>query len=712
MRFRWKLTILLLLIAIVPMMTMRFFGKRGVRALGDELVSRSRENLNVNMKERLKFVVESYSQGLSQKRETLEIALAYQAGEIERFLVRKSPQLATVYFAEDFDAGRNLPEDLSPSADHHRLISEDKMKLMQVTYSAQVFNLAGGTRSAEVKDDTERLAQLTPLYLSLSRYLKGLVIWQYTALDNGLYTAYPGHGGFPKGYDPRKQPWYLEAMDLDSFWTDQFVDAVTGQRVIAVSRPIHGSVGKITGVTSLIVPIRNLLERRHLLKHISDQTRSFVVHLATRPGTGKSGIRVIAREDPADMEHRGWQTSFQADWLVTDDENDEQYQAMVKDLEKGNGNIRRMRYSGCDCLWVYGPIHQQSYLMLITPYSQIIQPALQAEDYIQSQIQKLLTITSYTIAGIFVIIVILALAFSRSVTKPLQILADGARRLAQGQLDTRVVIRSRDEFGDMARVFNSVGPRLEQHYQLLKSLDLAMEVQQNLLPRVDPQVKGLDIAGKSDYCEETGGDYYDYLRVEKDKISVVVGDVSGHGISSALLMTTARALLRQRSAIAGSIQEIVSDVNRRLSEDTEESGQFMTLFYGAINLREHIFSWVRAGHDAAFIYDNRSDTFAELGGGGLPLGVAADAAYEQLQQTVKPGQIIAIGTDGIWETKNPQGEMFGKARLKDIIRVAARKSAREIIDAVTAALDDFRYPENKKSDDITLVIIKVKETVE
>ena len=235
--------------------------------------------------------------------------------------------------------------------------------------------------------------------------------------------------------------------------------------------------------------------------------------------------------------------------------------------------------------------------------------------------------TSY-IAGIFIIIVILAFAFSRSVTKPLQILAEGARRLAQGQLDTRVDIRSRDEFGDMARVFNSVGPRLEEHYKLLKSLDLAMEVQQNLLPKFDPQIKGLDVAGISDYCEETGGDYYDYLEVKQEEVSVVVGDVSGHGISSALLMTTARAFLRQRAAMPGSIREIVSDVNRRLSEDIGESGQFMTLFYSAIDLKQKVFRWVRAGHDAAFFYDGASDSFTQLDGGDLPLGVNSHTIME------------------------------------------------------------------------------------
>jgi sigma-B regulation protein RsbU (phosphoserine phosphatase) len=708
MRFRWKLMILLLLIALVPMTAMRFFGKRGVRALSDELVSRARENLNVNTKKQLQFVVEAYSQMLSQKREALEIALVYQGAETERLLAQdRFIPAAAVYFAQDIDAGRDVPGDLDTSARHFRILAENKMELLPISYSAQVFNLAPGVRVNAVRDDIERLSHLTPIYQGLSEYLNNLVIWNYTALDNGLYTVYPAHGGFPAGFDFRKQRWCAEASDRSSFWTDQFVDAVTGQRVIAVSRPVKGLDGKRRGVSALIIPVRNFMERRLLLGNIPIQTRSFVAYLTTQPTTGKRGIRVVVQEGTADEERGSWRSPFEADWLVADD--DAQKQAVLDDFENGIANIRRIDYRGCDCLWVYGPIHKQSFLMFITPYSEIMKPALEAEEYIQSQIQNLIKLTSYTIVGIFVVIVVLALAFSRSVTRPLRILAEGARRLAQGQLDTQVEIKSRDEFGDMARVFNSVGPRLEENYQLRKSLDLAMEVQQNLLPKFDPQVNGLDIAGKSDYCEETGGDYYDYFKLGEDKTSVVVGDVSGHGISAALLMTTARALLRQRTSMPGSIKEIISDVNRQLTEDTEASGHFMTLFYAEINRREKLFQWVRAGHDAAFFYDVDTESVTELGGGGLPLGVSAKTEYEQLKCRIKPGQIIAIGTDGIWETSNPQGEMFGKQRLIRILRAHARRSARDIIDAVTAALDDYRYPLKTRSDDITLLVIKVEE---
>ncbi|MGB5747106.1 MAG: SpoIIE family protein phosphatase [Desulfobacterales bacterium] len=706
MRFRWKLMILLVLIALVPIGAMRIFGIRGVQRLGEELVARSRDNLIASAKNRLMSVVESYSHMLWQAGEQLEVALIAQAREVEHHLVQSSGETTAVYFAEEINAGRKMPRDLDTSTLHFRIISENKMELLRVTRSAQAFNFAPGISYQDVESDINRLAGMTPFYRDQSRYLKEYVLWRYTALENGLYTIYPGYGDFSAGFDPRKQFWYTEAFKRNSFWTDQYVDAQTGQMVIAASKPVKGPDGETAGVTAIIIPVRNLFESRLVLQRLPRQTQSFVVYPEIQPETGKRGARIMVSEDNTDVGDRNWKAPFEADWLLADD--DGPFQAVLDDFENSRSNIRRIKYLGCDCLWVYGPMRQQGFFVLITPYEAILKPAIEAEEYIQTQIHSLLTVTNYAIAGILVVIILLALAFSRTVSRPMQKLAEGAQALGAGRFNTRVDIRSRDEFGDMAQVFNSVGPRLEENYLLRQSLDLAMEVQQNLLPKSDPRLPGLDIAGQSDYCEEIGGDYYDYLQEDENQIGLVVGDVSGHGISAALLMSSARAFLRLRASMGGSLPEIVTDVNRQLTEDVEDSGQFMTLFYGRINIREKTFNWVRAGHDAAFFYDRHSDMFEELGGQGLPLGVSEEAVYEELQRRIKPGQIIVIGTDGIWETHNPQGEMFGKDNLQRIIRAQAAQSAREILMAVIEALEDYRDRQKKKEDDITLVVIKVK----
>jgi sigma-B regulation protein RsbU (phosphoserine phosphatase) len=243
-----------------------------------------------------------------------------------------------------------------------------------------------------------------------------------------------------------------------------------------------------------------------------------------------------------------------------------------------------------------------------------------------------------------------------------------------------------------------------------KALTLAGEVQKSLLPQDKPDVRGFDIAGRNVSCDEIGGDYYDFLwrrDSKKGPVSVVVGDISGHGVDSALLMTTARAFLRMRVSQPGSVSEVIRAMNHHLAGDVVQSGRFMTLFFLTLDPQRKQLTWVRAGHDPAVFYDPTNDQFEELKGEGIALGVADEFCYqENYKDGLTDGQIIAIGTDGIWEAFNRQGEMFGKERLRDIIRSQSGQSAGEILDAVYDRLNQFTAG-RRSEDDITLVIIKV-----
>jgi hypothetical protein len=250
--------------------------------------------------------------------------------------------------------------------------------------------------------------------------------------------------------------------------------------------------------------------------------------------------------------------------------------------------------------------------------------------------------------------------------------------------------------------------------RMLSALEVAEEVQQNLLPKEIPTIKGLDIAAKSIYCNKTGGDFYDFLNVSKDSshtFTVVVGDVSGHGIAAALLMTTARALIRSRAAQPGTLSEIITEVNCNLTLDVYDTGRFTTLFYLMVDPANQLLKWVRAGHDAALLYDPDSEDFEDLYGSGLALGWDETYQYEENQRTdLKEGQIIFIGTDGIWETFNSTNTPFGKESLKEIIRHNAAASASEIMNHILQALDHFRQG-REPEDDVTLVVIKIESNV-
>ena len=305
--------------------------------------------------------------------------------------------------------------------------------------------------------------------------------------------------------------------------------------------------------------------------------------------------------------------------------------------------------------------------------------------------------------------IVLTILVSLNLRRPFQNIIHVLQAVRNGEFSLKVRVTSNDEIGYTGDVINEMTEGLKERDRMRHSLELAKEVQQHFVPKADPKVAGLDIAGHSKYCERTGGDYYDYLGIEKSgkgKIGVVIGDVSGHGIPSALLMATARSSLRQRALSGGKIEQIVSDVNRQLARDVEESGRFMTLFYCEIDSPNHRIRWVRAGHDPAIFFDPETNTFEELKGMGLALGVDEDWQYEQNQKSdLKKGQIIVLATDGIWEAHNANGEMFGKDAFYDIIRRNAALSANQILEAVIDKLEYFQTGVEPE-DDVTLVVIK------
>jgi len=253
--------------------------------------------------------------------------------------------------------------------------------------------------------------------------------------------------------------------------------------------------------------------------------------------------------------------------------------------------------------------------------------------------------------------------------------------------------------------------RKEQN-QMRRSLDLAREVQQSLLPSSVPEVAGLDIAGKSIYREKTGGDYYDFLNFKNGsskRVDIIIGDVAGHGLPSALLMITARALIRLRSSLPGSISDIVADVNHHLSKDTGESGRFMTLFYLSIDPVNKSIKWVRAGHEPAILYNPYDDSFQELIGPGIPLGVDQAGQFEECQKMgLAKGQIIVLNTDGIRETRNSRNEMFGNDSICEIIRQKKDAVANEIMNSILEERYNFQSNSNPE-DDFTIVVIKVND---
>ncbi len=337
-------------------------------------------------------------------------------------------------------------------------------------------------------------------------------------------------------------------------------------------------------------------------------------------------------------------------------------------------------------------------LVLITPGGKVLSPLIRFRIYF------------FAVGGIFILAVLLLIRFvtGRTVSS-IRDVSEAAHRVAEGDYEVSLSATTQDEVGDLIYSFNTMVRQLEERTYLKYCLNVAKEVQQNLLPGKSMQFKSLDIAGQSIYCDETGGDYYDFLHFSelgKEQLGIAVGDVSGHGVGAALFMTTARAMIRSRMVQSGTPSRIITDVNRLLCMDTAQTGNFMTLFFLVFDNRQKEIRWVRAGHDPAIFYDAAKDEFTELGGKGIALGVDENWSYKDYSRNSWCyGQLILIGTDGIWETENPRGERFGKERLREVLRRNSHAPASKILRAITDTVADFRK-KTPQEDDITLVVIK------
>ncbi len=707
MRYQWKLLLLMLTVSILPLLMMRSVGLNMVRKMGDNFAGRSCKLLTENAERQLKSLVDDYTALIWRGRELYEAALMYQAAAAEQCLSEPPPASAPIFFTEDFETGKGPPPgDAEPSLIHLRWEQDRPSEALTISYGHQAFKPAPGQNREAALPQARRLAAMLPNYQRIYRLMQERrLFWQHIALAGGLFSTYPAAGRLAADLDPRELPWYQGALEQSKeIWTAPYVDPATHQIVLAVSTPIKTQSGTILGVTALVIPANSLLENERLLQNIPPGTHSFMTYLAQRPDTGQKGLAVLSSSGNT-PQAKPTLIPLMSRWLTSDDAD--QWQALLNDCTIGVSRIRRLSYEGRDCMWAYGPLSNRSHLVLISPYEEILKPAHLSDQYVKAQIDRVVTITGIVILILVGIVFFLSLTFARTVTKPIRTLEKGALLLAEGDFNARVAIHSNDEFGRMGQVFNQVGPQLQEHYRMRHALSLAMEVQQNLLPKTLPVIAGLDIAGASVYCDETGGDYYDFLtRDDQPKsLAVVVGDVSGHGLPSALLMAAARALLRQRYALEGTLSQVITDVNRMFSKDVADSGRFLTLFFCEIRPGSRSIAWVNAGHDPALLYDAPTDRFEELAGKSLPLGVNAAGFYPESSRSLDNGRLLAIGTDGIWETRNPAGEMFGKERFRALIRTHAHFPADAILQAIIAAVDEFRGPQSTE-DDITLIVVK------
>lgn len=703
MKLQSKLLLIFACVAILPLLLLSLYTRYQMSSLGRDLNAVSRAQLTQAAQLGLDDSLEQFTQTVMSRRRTVQVLLTMQAKRLEQIL-RASPE-ADVITDLDFDrADSHRISGLHPSDVH--MDASGKPMLISLDHAAVRMPLnAKPEMAGHIKKQAAALASSAGTLREIRAYAPDLLYFLYAGMETGVHLTYPGHGGYPAEYDPRTRSWYQNAArKTDDVLMPPYVDATTRRVILTFSRQLHDADGKVIGVTAMDVPLSALIRDNRLAHQWGKDAQANIINIPLKD----EDPAVIIASQQYDEASEHWEKPVELDHLSCDDPK--QLDLMLKGLRNGKPQYVTVRENGQPMVLAAKPIgNTQLAAVIRVPYADVIAPAASLEQQFLALTNHHTRVAAVTIVVLLVAVSVVVIAVARSLAQRIGHLSQAALKVASGDLDARVPEGGKDELSELAQAFNGMIPKLKQRMEILHSLDLAKQVQQSLLPSSTPIMEGLDIAGCSIYCDQTGGDYYDFMSVERldpQQLVVAVGDVCGHGVAAAMLMATARGLLRSRIEQPGNLAHVFSDINRHLTTD-ESHVRFMTMFCLMIHMDKHVLQWVSAGHDPIIAYAPNEDQFYDLAGEDIPMGIDRNWNYsEQRRDNWTRGTVLVAGTDGIWETRNAAGEFFGKDRMKEIIRSHARESAKVISGAITDAVAKFRG-EVPQADDVTLVVMRL-----
>jgi sigma-B regulation protein RsbU (phosphoserine phosphatase) len=601
------------------------------------------------------------------------------------FVLRAAPVVASLAQLVDKGLAVDKPDKLAP-----QLLAVLKANdgLSWVSYSDESGSFTGAYRPPE-----------GPLRIKRSHIVGGKTqMAEHEVMADGSLKLF--ESSTDSGYDPRTRPFYLKPKEAGRLiWLPPYVFYWQWVPGITCAVPVRDAAGKFRGVLTADFDLNALSDFVAGLS-VSQHSRVFLftsdqVLLAHPDRKGVSGTHETAKlytlADTGDVLVDGYRENLKPEYLRADSGEHFHRFLFQRDGISYLGSATTFRV-GEDLVWVVG---------VIAPEADFVGDVWRTQSF-----------ALLAAAGAVLAAVALAIALASTVSRPVQSLIGFMHRVGDGDLEASAEFGGSAEFRQLADALNRMIADLRDRLRLRHSLGVAMQVQQRLLPAKAPVIRGLEVAGHSAYCDETGGDYYDFLvldRAAADAVLVAVGDVMGHGVAAALVMAGVRAVLHDRAGVAGDLADLMGRLNRLISTD-HGGDRFMTMHLSVIDSRTRTMRWVSAGHDPALIYDSASGRFEEIGEGDLPLGVMDDTTYtEQSHGPFTPGQVVVIGTDGVWEMPNPIGEQFGKDRLRDVIRQTSHQPAEEVARHLREALARFRG-DARAVDDVTFVIVKFPDT--
>ena len=540
----------------------------------------------------------------------------------------------------------------------------------------------------DVMSELELLGNTEAMWNAIILSKKRIITTIYLGTESGFLLSYDTNSdltpesGKELYYDYTKSGWYTLAKEKKSVcFTDVYHDTYGRGMMITCAAPFYDADGNFAGVTAMDILIEDLY-RAVVDIHLGEDSYAFIMNdsweILTPPGKSAevhgdfdavSAFKVFAQE---------------AGTLLT------------------NSRI----------YYAHAPIKFTGWKLFVRiPERVILLPVASVNRRIIFTILSFVGLFGLTIA----LAVVAARTFSAKLTEPIISLERDVNTISGGNLDYRAEIRSNDEIGDLAKSFNDMAASLKDYVKNLAAvtaekerigaeLDIASQIQLNMLPRNFPESKEFEIFASMTPAKEVGGDFYDFFFIDEDHLGLVMADVSGKGVPAALFMAIAKALIRTRSMLGGTPSEILADVNSQLCEGND-ADLFVTVWLGILELSTGKVTASNAGHEYPAIY-RKDEGYSLFKTKQSPAVATMDGLrFKTSEFELKAGDNLYLYTDGVAEATNIHEELYGTDRMIEALNSTIGMSAKEILSVMKKSVDDFTG-EAPQFDDITMISLR------
>lgn len=533
----------------------------------------------------------------------------------------------------------------------------------------------------------------------------------YLGTNTGLSYRYSKSNAYNPSYDPRERGWYKSAMENKghSVWVDTYVD-VYGRICVTNAQTFNDEKGHPRGVVATDI----------LLKSMQDDILSMKI--------GKTGYAFLLDNKGKIIAHPKYGEDLDTTPL---EHGTGDYLQAIKDIVQNSEGLTTAHIDDKLCYIAYSKFPTTKWsLAVVVEVDEIIKPAedtkkqidnytSEAQTYITQTLSNVLIRLVITLAVSAMVILVLSYLISKTITNPIKLLLAKVVKIGEGDLDTQIDDRGKDEIAELATAFNKMTIDLKTYIANISKitaekerigaeLDVARKIQGSMLPCIFPAFpdrEEFDIYATMLPAKEIGGDFYDFFFVDEDHLAVVIADVSGKGVSAALFMVIAKTLLKNSAQLGKRPKDVFETVNNQLSENNE-ADMFVTAFMGILEISTGEFVYVNAGHNPPLL-KKAAEGFQWLPTEpGFVLAGLEDFQFNENRVILEAGDLLYLYTDGVTEAVNRRDELYSDKRLLNELNANGDKNVVELLKAIKANIDLFAE-EAEQSDDITMLAIRI-----